>query len=123
MNAQQILDNMVEEAETPLFLCRHYELECESEEKAGELAYEINDGWGTLVNAETKGKTLCFANCNLGILCSVAGGLEKTPKDYAKMLNDDWFMGKAVFLSFIESTNKYPTEWAEHIAKRYEAMK
>ena len=36
MNAQQILDNMVEEAETPLFLCRHYELECESEEKAGE---------------------------------------------------------------------------------------
>lgn len=120
--AQKVIDAMQEEQDTPIFLVRHYEVEFPTEAEAGEMAYDLNDGWAPFVEAEAKGKTLCFRNNKFSMLCSVAEGVEKQVKDYAKEVNESWFDGKGVMLDVFESISKYPTEWDNEVKKRYEAM-
>ena len=101
---------------TPVCLSRHYEVDFPTEAEAEEMAFLLEDGWGILIDVETKGKTLCFRNFEVGIITAEALGMPK--QDCAKVVNDDWFKGNARLLSFQEAREKYPNEWNEHVAKR-----
>ena len=106
---------MENEEFTPVCLSRHYEIDFPTEAEANEMAFNLEDGWGSLIDVETKGKTICFRNFDLGI----ALGMPK--QDCAKLVNDDWFNGKARLLTFLEAKAKYPNEWNELVAKRFSA--
>lgn len=110
---------MENEEFTPVCLSRHYEVDFPTEAEAEEMAYHLEDGWGSLIEVETKGKTLCFRNFELGIITAESIGMPK--QDCAKVVNDDWFMGKARLLTFLEAKEKYPNEWNDLVAKRFAA--
>ena len=110
---------MEDEEFTPVCLSRHYEVDFPTEAEAEEMAFHLEDGWGSLIEVETKGKTLCFRNYDLGIL--TAGDLGLPNEDCAKKVATDWFNGKARLLTFLEAKKIYSKEWAELVAKRFAA--
>ena len=94
MLAQQIINNAMSEANTPISLTQHFEIEMESETAAEETAYEINEGWSPFVEAEANGNKVCFRNCKMVQLSMMAHGSRQI--DHAKIVNDEWFNGKGV---------------------------
>ena len=118
--ANKVFNAMMEDAEKPLIFLRHSEVEMASEKEAEEKAYEINDGWGPFVNAETHGKTLCFGTNELAAVMNKPRD-KKTLTDFAGQLNASWFDGKGTLLTCMEGRQKYAEEWNAYVAKKASA--
>lgn len=65
---------------TPIKDSEHYEVKCSSSAEAEELAYQISDGMGPMVEAETENDMLYFRND------FVAGCLDGHKTDFAEVV-------------------------------------
>jgi hypothetical protein len=65
---------------TPIKDSEHYEVKCSNPAEAEELAYQISDGMGPMVEAETENDMLYFRND------IVAGCLDGSNTDFAEVV-------------------------------------